>query len=100
MAAIPQPYRVISAAASEDRAVGAEGHRLNVVGVARIGEPTYGGIATSHSRTVSSPLPLAKVLPSGLNATEAMWPVWPVIGGRSAVAGDISTPAPCHRRCR
>ena len=37
-------------------------------------------MATSHSRTVPSPLPLARVLPSGLNATESTGPVWPVSG--------------------
>ena len=35
-------------------------------------------VATSHSRTVPSSLPLARVLPSGLNATESTGPVWPV----------------------
>jgi hypothetical protein len=39
-----------------------------------IGRP----VATSHSRIVSSALPLARVLPSGLNATESTQLVWPV----------------------
>ena len=35
----------------------------------------------SHSRTVRSALPLARVRPSGLNATELTELVWPVRGG-------------------
>ena len=44
------------------------------------GAPIGRWLATSHSRTVLSPLPLARVLPSGLNATEKTLPVWPVSG--------------------
>ncbi len=38
------------------------------------------GSVTSHSRTVSSAEPLARVRPSGLKATEWISPVWPVSG--------------------
>ena len=41
-------------------------------------------VATSHSRTVPSSLPVASVLPSGLNATDHTEPVWPVSGGADA----------------
>ena len=51
------------------------------------GCPISRWVATSHSRTVPSPppgtpspLPLARVLPSGLNATELTFPAWPVRG--------------------
>ena len=44
------------------------------------GAPIGRWVATSHSRTVPSPLPLASVVPSGLNATEPTGPVWPVSG--------------------
>ena len=42
--------------------------------------PIWRRVATSHNRTVPSPLPVARVLPSGLNATESTAPVWPVRG--------------------
>src|SRR5215467_1714527 len=38
-------------------------------------------LATFHSRTVPSVLPVARVVPSGLNATEVTGPVCPVRGG-------------------
>jgi hypothetical protein len=37
-------------------------------------------VATSHSRIDSSLQPLARILPSGLNATETTPRVWPVSG--------------------
>ena len=43
------------------------------------GRPIGWPVATSHSRTVPSSLPLARVLPSGLNATEQT---------RAGVAGE------------
>ena len=44
------------------------------------GSPIWRPVATSHSRTVPSSPPLARVLPSGLNATAMTEPVWPVSG--------------------
>ena len=44
------------------------------------GVPDRWPVATSHNRTVPSSPPLARVLPSGLNATDKTWPVWPVRG--------------------
>src|SRR5262245_3927407 len=41
----------------------------------------WGGLATFHSRTVPSVLPVARVVPPGLNATEVTGPVCPVRGG-------------------
>ena len=46
--------------------------------VAVVAPLTWRWVATSHSRTVPSTLALARVLPSGLNATEVTEPVWPV----------------------
>jgi hypothetical protein len=52
------------------------------------GSPIWWPVATLHSRTVPSALPLARVSPSGLNATLVMawpttwsvsgWPIWRV----------------------
>ena len=67
---VPQPHRLVGAAGGDAGAVGAErhaGHR------ARCGRsaaaPTGWPVAASHSRTVLSPLPEARRVPSGLNAT-------------------------------
>src|SRR6516225_8205378 len=46
------------------------------------------GAATFQNRTVWSELPLAKVLRSGLNATELTGPVWPV---RAAICWWVAT---------
>src|SRR6516225_3910489 len=46
------------------------------------------GVATFQNRTVPSELPLAKVLRSGLNATELTGPVWPV---RAAICRRVAT---------
>ncbi|WP_405792989.1 hypothetical protein OG753_04155 [Streptomyces sp. NBC_00029] len=43
-------------------------------------------MATFHSRTVLSVLPVARVLPSGLNARDRTLSVWPVSGARAVRA--------------
>src|SRR5437764_1069158 len=50
------------------------------------------GLTTFHNRTVMSLLPLARVCPSGLNATELTTSVWPVRGGPRGVgwAGPVT----------
>ena len=67
----PTAAPLVVAAGGQGLAVRAERHRVDRVGVT--GERGAGSgrwLATSHSRTVLSSLPLARVLPSGLNATE------------------------------
>ena len=77
---VPQPHRAVVAAAGQGLAVRAERHRADRTGVAGEGCAIWWPVATSHSRTVPSSLPLARVLPSGLNATEQTASVWPVSG--------------------
>ena len=67
---VPQPHRAIGAGAGQDLAVRAERHRRRPRSVEPVrGWPIGRPVATSHSRTVPSALPLARILPSGLNAT-------------------------------
>src|SRR5262249_39819204 len=75
----PQPYRAMVAAAGQGLAVGADRHRGDRVAVAGEGLPIWRWVATSHS-TVPSPSPVARVWPSGLNATEPTPRFWPVGG--------------------
>ena len=70
---VPQPHRAIAAAAGQGLAVRAERHR-QVAGVEPVKLPICWRVATSHNRTRASLLPLARVLPSGLNATEKTEP--------------------------
>ena len=70
---VPQPHRVIGAAGGQGAPVGTERHRVDRVGVAGQGWPSglgWAGSVTFHNRTVWSALPVARVCPSGLNATE------------------------------
>ena len=45
-----------------------------------MGLPIWRWVATSHNCAVPEKLPLATVLPSGLNATEKTVPVCPAMG--------------------
>ena len=66
---VPQPHRAVVAAAGQGRAVRAERHRVHLAGVAGERAADRRRVATSHSRTAPLESPLARVLPSGLNAT-------------------------------
>ena len=76
---VPQPDRVIAAAAGQGLAVRAERHRGDRAGVAGQRAARSGGRwPRPTAGSCRSSLPLARVLPSGLNATESTEPVWPV----------------------
>ena len=94
---VPQPHLAIEAAAGQGPPVRAERHRVD--GAGRAGEglaDLYGvrGVVTFHSHTLSSPLPAARVRPSGLNATDLRrtcrpsGPVssWPICTGCAGLA--------------
>jgi hypothetical protein len=69
---VPQPHRLVVAAGGQGMPVRAERHDIDDVGVPGQGWPRglgWAGSVVSHSRTVWSSLPLARVCPSGLNAT-------------------------------
>ena len=67
---VPQPHGVVAAAGGDARAVGAERHAVHRRPVWPVsGWPTGWPVSASHSRTVSSSLPEAMRVPSGLNAT-------------------------------
>jgi hypothetical protein len=51
----------------------------------------------SHSRTVWSSLPVARVCPSGLNATDQTGSVWPVRGSPGAGVGRVGGVPQPHR---
>src|SRR5437899_2278084 len=54
-------------------------------------------LANSHSRRVWSRLPEARVLPSGLYATEVTWAVWPLrvsVTFGSGADRDVTAPNP------
>jgi hypothetical protein len=52
----------------------------------------YAGVVTFHNRTVLSKPPVARVCPSGVNATAMTELAWPVKGGPSDVgwAGSVT----------
>ena len=52
------------------------------------GLPIWRRVATSHNRTVPSKLPLARVLPSGLNTTELTGPGVPGKDGDRGMCGS------------
>ena len=79
---VPQPHRLVDAAGGEPLAVGAERHAGHRVGVALQRRADRAG---RWRRPTPAPscrqLPETMRLPSGLNATLATAPVWPVSGG-------------------
>ena len=80
---IPQPRGAVPTAGGQGVPVATERHAINGAGVAGQGGPGGPGCAGSvrfHNRTVSSPLPEARVCPSGLNATLDTGKVWPIRG--------------------
>ena len=94
---VPQPHRAVAAAAGQGRAVRAERHRAHL---AEAGEraadlPAGGHVPQPHRavRRRSSP-PLARVLPSGLNATAFTGLAWPV---RTAIPGRVAAASIAYR---
>ena len=103
---IPQDYRRVAADGGQGVPVRGERHRQPRSVWPVRGEPSRCGRVgsrTSHKITESSPLPVAKVCPSGANATAARSRC-----GRSGVTrGAAAGPGPAHptrspscRRCR
>ena len=96
---VPQPHLAVAAAAGQGRAVRAERHREHHAAWPVSGPPICRRVATSHSRTVPSPSlpPLARVLPSGLNATAFTGLAWPV---RTAIPGRVAAASIAYRASR
>ena len=69
-------HRFVPTRAGKRLSVRAECHTHSLILMP--GESACSLVTASHSRTVPSPLPLASVFPSGLNATLTNRSVWPV----------------------
>ena len=79
---VPQPHRASSLPVARVVPVRAERHRRHRVGCGRSGAGRAAGARArsvrSHRITVPSALAVARVRPSGANATDDTGPVWPV----------------------
>ena len=90
---IPQPHRAVVTARGQGRAIRAERHRRDRILVATQDVGSALGVPSSHSRTVVSPPPEARVLPSGLNATDMTTPAMAAQdGGLSPGRAQIPQP--------
>src|SRR2546421_10524701 len=74
---IPEPDHLVTAATGEQAAIRAPGHRIHrAVCPASVSRTSK--LSTSHSLTVRSRLPLARVRPSGAKATDQTGPLCPL----------------------
>ena len=70
LAQVPQPHRLILTARGQGLPIWAEGHGGDPILMAPEDGGRRGRWRRSHSRTVLSSLPEARVCPSGLKATD------------------------------